>query len=150
AISYNNVGINLHSCRRYAEAGRLFQKALDMWRNSLGEDHPHTARGYGFVAFNLHCQEKHESALASLDAGARSYEAARLSVATGGLDRAAFGAKHSPYDLLAAARSRAGRSEDAWVALEADLARGLLDEMATRRGVGLTAAEQHELDELRA
>lgn len=36
------------------------------------------------------------------------------------------------------------------MALEADLARGLLDEMATRRGSGLTPAELRRRDELRS
>jgi hypothetical protein len=69
-----------------------------------------------------------------------------LGVAAAGLDRAAFGAKQSPYAFLAAARSRAGRAADAWAALEADLARGLLDELALRRGLGLTPDEQRQRD----
>jgi len=151
ASSYNNVALNLHAQGKYGEAGPLYQKALDTWRKVLGEDQPHTALvGYNNVAFNLQVQGMYPEALASLETAARSYEAARLSVAAGGLERAAFGAEHSPYPFLAAARGRAGRAADAWAALEADLARGFLDQMALRRGRGLTPAEQRQRDELRA
>src|SRR5262245_8522537 len=61
-----------------------------------------------------------------------------------------FGANHSRYGLLAAARTRAGNVAGAWAALEADMARGLLDEMATRRGIGLSGAEQRQRDEWHA
>jgi len=150
AISYHNLAGNLNAQGKYVEAGPLYQKALDISRKVLGEDHPFTATSYSGVAGNLQAQGKYPEALASLETAARSYEAARLSVAAGGLERAAFGAKQSPYPFLAAARGRAGRAVDAWAALEADLARGLLDEMALRRGLGLTPAEQRQRDELRA
>jgi CHAT domain-containing protein len=149
AMSYHNVAFNLHAQGKYAEAGPLLQKALDICRQVLGENHPHTARSYHNVARNLHAQREYATALVSLEAGARSYEAARLSVAVAGLDRATFGANQSPYTLLAAARSRAGRAADAWAALEANLARGWLDELALRSGLGLTPAEQRQRDQWR-
>ena len=86
--------------------------------------------------------------MAYLEKAALSYEAARLSVAVGGLERAAYGAERSPYPLLAAARIGAGQAADAWTALEANLARGLLDEMALRHSHGLTPAEQRQRDDL--
>jgi CHAT domain-containing protein len=149
ATSYNNVAANLQAEGKYAAAGPLCQKALDIRRQVLGEDHPDTAMGYRNVAFNLHAQGKYAIALVSLEAGAGSYEAARLSVAVAGLERAAFGANQSPYALLAAARSRAGRAADGWAALEADLARGWLDELALRSGLGLTPAEHRQRDQWR-
>jgi CHAT domain-containing protein/tetratricopeptide (TPR) repeat protein len=150
ATSYNNGAANLQAQGKYGEAGPLFQKALDLYRKALGEDHPLTATSYNNVAANLQAQQKYAAALASLEAATRSYEAARLNVATGGLDRAAFGAKQSPYPFLAAARSRSGRAADAWVALEANLARGLLDQLALHGGPGLTPAEQRQRDDLQA
>jgi hypothetical protein len=149
AGSYNNVASNLQFQGKYAEAGPLFQKSLDIYRKVLGEEHPDTAYTYYNVAGNLAAQGKYAAALASLEASARSYEAARLGVAAAGLQRAAFGAERSPYPFLATARSRAGRAADAWAALEADLARGLLDEMAVRRGSGLTPAQRRQRDKLR-
>jgi tetratricopeptide (TPR) repeat protein len=150
AASCNNVAYNLQAQGKYAEARPLYQKALDSYRKALGEDHPHTALSYRNVAYNLQAQGKYPAALALVEAAARSYEAARLRVATGGLERAAFGAEQSPYPFLAAGRSRTGRAADAWAALEANLARGLLDEMTLRRGRSLTPAEQHQRDDLEA
>jgi CHAT domain-containing protein len=147
---YNNLAINLGDQGKYAEAGPLLQKAQNIRRQVLGEDHPLTALSYNNVAYDLNAQGKHGAALATLEASARCYEAARLGVAAVGLQRAAFGAERSPYPLLAAARSRAGRAADAWAALEADLARGLLDEWALRRGIGLTQTERRQRDELRS
>ncbi len=150
ADSYINVAINLQAKGRYAEAGPLYIRALDIRRRVQGEYHRDTADSHKYVAANLHAQGKYPEALAVLETAARSYEAARLSLVAGGLERAAFGAEHSPLPFLAAARSRAGRAADAWAALEADLARGMLDEMTLRRGIGLTAAEQRQRDILRA
>jgi tetratricopeptide (TPR) repeat protein len=143
AASYNNLAANLQAQGHYVEAGPLFQKALDVHRRALGEYHPTMAQSYNNVAYNLQAQGKYAPALASLEAAARSYEAARLAVAAG-LQRATFGAEHSPYNFLALARNRAGRAADAWVALEANLARGLLDELANRRGRSLTPAEERQ------
>jgi len=150
ADSYFNVAANLDAQGQYAAAGPLNQKALTIRRKILGEDHPHTASSFTEVAINLQAQGKYPEALASLESAARSYEAARLNVAASGLERAAFGAEQSPYPFLAAARGRAGRTAGAWEALEAELARGLLDEMALRRGRGLTPEEQRQGEELRA
>jgi hypothetical protein len=52
--------------------------------------------------------------------------------------------------LLAAFFARAARATEAWAALEADLARGLLDESASRRGQGLTEKEQRQRLDLQA
>jgi tetratricopeptide (TPR) repeat protein len=38
------------------------QKALDIWRKVLGEEHPLTATGYNNVAFNLHAQGHYKEA----------------------------------------------------------------------------------------
>jgi len=150
ALGSSNVALNLQAQGKYGEAGPQFQKALDIHRKVLGEDHPDTASSYNGIALNLQVQGKYPEALAALETAARSYEAVRLRVAAGGLERAAFGAQRSPYSFLAAARSRAERADEAWAALEADLARGLLDEMALRRGRGLTPEEQRQRDELQA
>jgi CHAT domain-containing protein len=148
--SYNNVAGNLDYQGKNAEAAPLRQKALNIWRKVSGEQHPLTAMSYHCVASNLYGQSKHAEALETLERAVGSYEGARQNVATSGLERASFGVLDSPYSLLAAARRRAGRSADAWAALEADLARGLLDEMAFRRGSGRTPSEQRRRDELEA
>jgi CHAT domain-containing protein len=150
ARSYDNLAGNLKSQGQYVEAGRLYHMALEIYRKVLGEQHPETVTSYNNIAANLWSQGQYDAALASLEAGARSYEASRVGVADAGLQRAAYGAENSPYAFLAAAHCRAGRVTDAWAALEADLARGLLDEWILRRGIGLSPAEQRRRDELRA
>jgi tetratricopeptide (TPR) repeat protein len=149
ASVYNKVATNLDAQGKYAEARPLLQKALAIYRKSLGEEHPDTAASYLNLADNQWSQGRYAAALAFLETSARSYEATRLGVSTAGLERATFGAARSPYPALAAARSGVGRWADAWTALEADLARGLLDEMALRRGIGLTPTERRQRDELR-
>src|SRR5262249_51509759 len=74
-------------------------------------------------------------------------EAGRLSAARG-LDRAAAVGVRSPYPFRAALLARRGQPRDAWNALEADLARGLLDEQAQRRPTTLTPEERNKLTEL--
>jgi hypothetical protein len=150
AHSYNNVAFHLDRQGKYAEAGPLHQKALDIGRQALGEGHPLTAQSYYNLAVNLQAQGKDAEALALLDRAAQSHDAARLGVAAAGLDRAAFGAEHSPHALLAAARARAGQPAAAWADLEAGLGRGLLDDLVQRRGLRLTPAEQRERDQFLA
>src|SRR5262249_27152506 len=110
--------------------------------------HPLTALSYRNVAYNLAAQGKYPEALASLERGTRSYEAARLGVAPRGLERAPYGAEGSPYAFLAAARNPAGRAAAAWAALEADLGRGVRDEAALQRDSRLKPAEQQRRDAL--
>jgi CHAT domain-containing protein/tetratricopeptide (TPR) repeat protein len=149
AIGYNNVAGNLADQGRFAEAGPLFRKALDIRRMALGEAHPATDESYSNVAGGLWAQGQYAEALGYREKSARSFEMARLGMASRGMDRATYGAKRSPYDFLAAARARAGRSAEAWAALEADLGCGLRDEMADQRGASLTPAELRQRDELR-
>jgi tetratricopeptide (TPR) repeat protein len=150
SASYHHVAADLQAQGKYAEAGPLLQKALDIKLRSHGQCHPDTAACYYNFAHNLHAQGRYAEALESLGKCTRSYEAARLAMAAGGLERAPYGAENSPHAFLAAALGRAGQATEAWVALEADLGRGLRDEMAHRRGVPLTAAEEEQRDNLPA
>src|SRR5262249_37903717 len=111
--------------------------------------HPDTAQGYSNLAANLAAQGKHAEALASWEAAARVYEAARLHASASGLGRATFSTEHScPYPLLAAGYARAGRPEEAWQALESDLGRSLLDEAAGRAPHPWSADERRRQGEL--
>ncbi len=143
ALSYANLAVNLAAQGKYAAAQPLYQKALELVRELLGEKHPATAQSYNNLAFNLTGQGKYADAQPLLVKAATSYEAARLAVANGGLDRAAFGADRSPYRLQTATEARLGHDSAAWTAAEADLARGLSDETASRHGVVVTPAEQN-------
>jgi tetratricopeptide (TPR) repeat protein len=149
SAAYNNLALNLQLQGNYAEAGPLYQKALTTSRKVLGEGHPQTANIYSYVALNLYAQAKYPAALESLEAAVRAFEAARQYVAVGGLERATFRVERSPHAMLAAAKTGAGRSAEAWSAMEAGLARGLLEEMASRLGSGFTPDELRRRNEFR-
>jgi tetratricopeptide (TPR) repeat protein len=150
ATSYGSLAANLDAQRKYAQAQPLYQMALDLYRELLGEKHPHTIRSYNSLAYNLRARGKNGEAVKLLHQGATAYEAARLNVAAGGLERAVFGAERSPYSLLAASKARLGARSAAWVAAESDLARGLSEEAAKRRGAALTPSERQAQSELAA
>ena len=141
ATSLNNLAVNLNAQGRYADAQPLYERALAVTTEALGDKHPSTALSLNNLAVNLYAQGRYADATAILRDAAVAYETARVAVATDGLDRAAFGADRSPYPRLAAVQARLGRPEAAWASLEADLARGLLDQMATPDDE-LTEAEQ--------
>ncbi|HET6884276.1 MAG TPA: tetratricopeptide repeat protein [Pirellulales bacterium] len=142
ADSYNNLAINLKAQGKCADALPMFWKGLEFNRELLGEQHPNTAASYLNLAATLNAIGNYADAALLLVKAASSYEAARLSFARRGLDRAIFGAKHSPYRLLAVTQARLASPVAAWGAAETDLARGLSDENAARHSVKLTADEQ--------
>ncbi len=139
----NNLAFNLASQGRYAEAQPLFEKALAIKRKTLGEGHPSAALGYKNLALNLASQGNFAEALNTLKGAARSYELCRLTGALG-LDRSVASSRNSPYPLTAALLARLARPAEAWSALEHDLARGLLDQVAQQGPHGLRAEEQRQ------
>jgi tetratricopeptide (TPR) repeat protein len=146
AQSYNNLAVNLNAQGKYAAAQPLYEKALEIRRRLLGDDHPHTAFNYNSLASNLHAQGRYLEARDRWLRAVKSLDAARLQVAFSGLERA--GAKESARLALAAVQARLGEPAGAWQALEADLGRGLLDELEARRDRRLTPAERDRLREL--
>ncbi|MCE9531628.1 MAG: tetratricopeptide repeat protein [Planctomycetes bacterium] len=148
AQSYNNVAFNLKAQGKAAEAEPLYRKALAINRKVLGEEHPHTATSYNNVASNLNTQGKAVDSVEFLEACMHSYEAARLNIAAQGLDRAEFGISKSPYPLLAVTRAQLKQPAAAWSALEANLARGLLDQLGSGKASRLTTDEETRRREL--
>jgi CHAT domain-containing protein/tetratricopeptide (TPR) repeat protein len=142
AISYASLANNSADLGRYADAQLLFQKSLELRRKLQGERHPETAICYRNLAYCLTAQGQYAEARKSLEQARAAYEAARLTVAGSGLDRAAFGSEFSPYCLLACVHASLHDTTAAWLAAEADLARGLSDEAASRGRTTLTQAEQ--------
>ncbi len=142
AISYNNLAANLNDQGEYAVALALYRTSLELRREFLGETHPDTAAGYFNLAANLCNQGKYGDSQPRLIKAAAAYEGARLTFAVRGLDRAVFGDKQSPYRLLATVQARSGLPEAAWISAEADLARGLSDEAARRKGAVLLQEEE--------
>ena len=62
ALSYNNVGFNLQSQGKYAQAQPILERALEIRRRLLTEEHPQTANSYNGVAFNLNARRKYAEA----------------------------------------------------------------------------------------
>jgi tetratricopeptide (TPR) repeat protein len=146
ANSYNNLAGNLRAQGKHAQAQPLLEKALAIRRRLLTDDHLITSFAYDNLARNLYAQGKIPEARDLWLDAAKSFYAARLTVAFAGMER--VGTRQSPHAALAAILARLGKPAEAWQALEGDLGRGLLDELAARRDRRLATAERARLREL--
>ncbi len=148
AQSYSNVaGILCHE-GKYAQAQPMFERALMIRRRLLTDNHPFTAQSYNNVASNLNAQGRYLDARDGWRSAVKSRDAARLRVAFTGLERADSGTPVRP--ALAAVLARLGRPVEGWQALEEDMGRGLLDELAARQDRRLSVAERARLRDLTA
>jgi CHAT domain-containing protein/tetratricopeptide (TPR) repeat protein len=148
AQSYNNLAANLDAQGKYVEAQNYHEKALAIRRRLLTDDHPDTARSYNLLARNLSAQGRYPEARDRWLAAARSQDLARRQVAFTGLERAATQISTQP--ALAAVLARLGEPADAWDYLEANLGRGLLDELVARQGRGMASADRDRFRKLTA
>jgi tetratricopeptide (TPR) repeat protein len=146
ALSYHNLAGNLVAHGKYSDAGPLYQKALSIYLKTLGADDPETALTYNNLADNLDAEGRFAEAVQSWRAAVRGFELTRFAGGPSGLERALL--KNTPARLsLAVALARQAQSRDAWRNWEADLARGLLDDLSARQLRPLTAEErQRETD----
>jgi CHAT domain-containing protein/tetratricopeptide (TPR) repeat protein len=122
----------LHAEGDYAGAERLYREAHAVQCRMLGDEHPAVVETRGSLAKLL--QDKGDYAAAEsvwVDA-AESFEAARRRASLEGLRRVHFSCKVSPLAPLAACLARNGKRVPAWVRLEANMARGVLDELSAR------------------
>jgi CHAT domain-containing protein/tetratricopeptide (TPR) repeat protein len=149
ALAYYNLALAMDQQKRYAEAEPLYRKALAIRRKALGELHPEKGWTNYQLAKNQWARGRAGDAVETLGAAARAYESARIGIGQG-LERAVFRDSRSPHLLQAAFQARLGQPLPAWVALEADLARGLLDATAGGAGTALPPDEQVVRDELAA
>ncbi len=146
ANAMNERARNLEAQGKYAEAQAVHEKALEIFRRLLGDDHPITARIYSNLASNLNAQGKYAEAKDRWGSAVKSLESARLRIAFTGLERA--GSKESVRPALATVLARLGQPAEAWQALEEGLGRGLLDALAARQDRRLARAERARLREL--
>ena len=144
---YSNLGADLAYQGRYAEAEPLFRKALEIRREALGESHPDTADIYHNLAMCLDVQGRLAEAITAYEAAATSFERSRRALAITGVGRAQA-KTDSPLSALAVALARQGQPREAWRRWEADLARGLLDDLTARTLRPLTAAQRQRETEL--
>jgi tetratricopeptide (TPR) repeat protein len=131
ALTYNNLAVHLEWQGKYAEAETLLRRALAIYLKALGEDHPETAYTYDNLAANLDAQGKLGEAVANWTAAAAINERSRGARSVSGLERSVTPLS-SPLPALAIALARQAQPRDAWVRWEADLARGLLDDLSAR------------------
>ncbi len=148
ALSMSNLATNYRHQGNYDAAMPLDQKALDLCRQLLADDHPRTVNSYGNWASDLNARGRYDEARDQWARAAHGFEASRLSAAFAGSDRAIAARWTDPLPHLAAVQARLGQPAEAWQSLEAELGRGLLDELAARQDRRLTLAEQARLREL--
>jgi CHAT domain-containing protein len=148
AVSCNNLAGNLYAQGKYTEAEVFHREALTICRQALGREHRYTAGCYHHLALDVNAQGKYAEAQALWREAAGSFEAARLAVSFTGLERAAFAAERSPLPHVAACLARTGKAVDAWTSWEADLARGLFDDLSGRSARPLSEAERQREQEL--
>jgi tetratricopeptide (TPR) repeat protein len=135
AQSCNNLAVNLSAQGKDAQAQSYYEEGLAVLRKVLGEEHPLTASGYTNLAYSLAAQGKYDQAVRQLRAALAGHDVGRLDSNASGFDRSLFSAQGaSPRPLLAACLARLGRPKEAWRHAEADLARGLLDELPADAG----------------
>jgi tetratricopeptide (TPR) repeat protein len=134
ARGYNSLAVNLNHQGQYAQAQPLLEKALAIRKKMLGEEHPDTAMAFANLGINLVHQEKPREALHYLQPALAGYDIGRIDSNLSGFDRSLFAAATpSPRPVLAVALAQLGRSQEAWQQAEADLARGLLDDLPGKK-----------------
>ena len=146
AQSYQNVAMNLSAQGKYAAAQPLYEKALAIQHRLLSDDHPTTGACYGGLAETLNAQGKYREAGERWLSAVKGQDVSRLRIAFTGMERT--GTKKSARPALAAVLARLGQPAEALQALEEDLARGLLDELAARQDRRLAPDERARLQEL--
>ncbi len=133
---------------QFADAEKLYREALKIHLQVFGEDHLQTARSYYNLAEAFNGQGNYIEARAMAAKSARSFEAARLQNSFAGLERLTLAAQAPPLTILAAIESRLGDDQAAYRSWESSLARGLFDDLATRRERALTPEERSRQDDL--
>jgi CHAT domain-containing protein/tetratricopeptide (TPR) repeat protein len=131
ATVYHNLASTLGRQGKYAEAEALLRKALAIRLKALGEAHHITALTHRNLATTLDHQGKSAEAMEEWMAAAAAYERSGGARGATGLERS-LALDHSPLPGLAIALARQGRPDQAWSRWEADLARGLLDDLSAR------------------
>src|SRR5205085_2095151 len=128
-----NLAVNLYLQGRYADAEPFLLTALAGVKRVLGEANTKTAWTYKNLVGNSIARGDYAQADGLTTSATASFGAARLRLGFAGLDRVRASADISPLPGLAVAAARRDKPAAAWQALERNLARGLLDDVAARR-----------------
>ncbi|MGZ3393127.1 MAG: tetratricopeptide repeat protein [Isosphaeraceae bacterium] len=113
ANTMNEQAVTLNAQGKYAAAQPLYEKALEIRRRRLTDDHPDTALSYNNLAYNLNAQGKYPESRDRWLNAVKSLDKARLRVAFTGLERAG-GTKESMRPAPAAVLTRLGEPAQAW------------------------------------
>jgi tetratricopeptide (TPR) repeat protein len=148
AVAYNSLAQALNDQGKHTEAELFYRKALAIFQARHGEKHPRTAVSYNNLAANLMDLGKYEEAESTALRAVRTLDRARIYASFQGLERAVYAAKHPSCLLAAALQARNGKPLQAWQSLEADLARGLLDDLSARHSRPLLTAERDRENQL--
>ena len=146
ASYYNNVAHTLDAQGKHAQARPLLEKSLAIRMRLFGDDHFETISSYNNLAYNLDAQGQYAQAAARWLSAVKVQDAARLRLAFTGMERAA--AEKSVRPALAAVRRSLGEPAAAWQALEEDMGRGLLDDLAAREDQKFTPQDRARRREL--
>jgi tetratricopeptide (TPR) repeat protein len=149
AQSYNDLAWNLKAQGKFAAAQPLYEKALAIRVRLLSDVHLDTISSHNEMASNLNAQGKYIEAKDQWLRAVKGLDVARAEAAFTGLERAE-GRGLLARPLLAAVLARLGQPAQAWQHLEADLGRGLLDELAARQDRRLAPGDRTRLGELTA
>jgi CHAT domain-containing protein len=141
ALSYINLACNLDAQGKHVEAEPLHRKALAIYLKALGKGHLDTAESCYYLAANLDAQGKLAEAEANRTGAAAILDRTRGARSASGLERSVT-SRRSPLPALAIALTRQDRRHEAWVRWEADLARGLLDDLSARQLRPLNAEQR--------
>jgi CHAT domain-containing protein len=115
---------------KHAQALPLHEKALAISRKVHGEEHPSTATSCNNVARCLWKLDRRPQAVLLWQVAAPAAEVVRVLASASGFDRAQFaGARFSTHAALAAGLAGLGMPRAAFRHAEANLGRGLLDEL---------------------
>lgn len=147
-ISIMNLSGRYFAEKHYKEAETHLKIALKINTKALGREHPVTATNCNILARNYFAEGLLTESLAMLNQGRFSFEASRLLSIGRGVDRFQLEDRANPYNLLSIVHARQRAFYQAYEALETNRARGLLDEIANRRGSTLTEDEEHERQKL--
>jgi hypothetical protein len=148
AASLNNLAATLRAQGKSAEAEQLCRQALAIQQKALPPGHPHLALSLNNLAATLHAQGKYAEAEQVCKRAAEHFEITRLHAGASGGERAQFASQFVPQLALAALRARRGRGRQAWAAAEAQLARGLLDDLSASRQADLDPDQRQRLGQL--
>ena len=138
---YHNMAMIEYSRGRLAEAEALARKELAIYLKAPTADDDQIARMYNQLGFIVDARGRPDEAIHFWKEAVDGPPARRSPAGLSGLERA-LRPGVSPGSALAVALARQGRAREAWERWEAQLARGLLDDLSARQLRPLTADER--------